>query len=154
MYLNECAVVELLRRVTPLLSQSGMIPCRESTVWNGTHSRQGSYQTAYRSVQDYSSVIERSGLEVRQVETNIPYILLKLGCEVIDRWKAVVPSKVRVLPLVERLVYSGLRLGFPWIARQPEAFVVRFPKPTNHFFLLRARTATNTSAHKSLQVPA
>lgn len=64
MYLNECDVVELLRRVTPLLSQGGMIPYRESTVWNGTHSRQGSDQTAYRSVQDYSSVIERSGLQV------------------------------------------------------------------------------------------
>jgi|GEM_PF-2569531 hypothetical protein len=52
------------------------------------------------------------------------------------------------------LNYAGLRLGFPWIARLPEAFVVRFPKLTNHFFLLRARTPTNTSTHKGLQVPA
>jgi hypothetical protein len=77
MYLNECAVVELLRKVTPLLSQGGMIRCRESSVWNGTHSRQGSYQA-----------------------------------------------------------------------------VVRFPKLTNHFFLLRPRTPTNTPTHKGLEVPA
>jgi len=64
MYLNECDVVELSGRVTPLFSQGGMNPCRESTVRNGTHSRQGSSQAVYRSVQDYSSVIERSGLEV------------------------------------------------------------------------------------------
>ena len=50
------------------------------------------------------------------------------------------------------LDYSGLRLGFQWIARLPEAFV--FPKLTNHFFLLRARTPTNTPTHKGLQVPA
>lgn len=53
-------------------------------------------------------------------------------------------------PLVGRLVYSGLRLGFPWIARLPETFVVRFPKLTNHFFLLRALMPTNTSTHKGL----
>lgn len=52
------------------------------------------------------------------------------------------------------LDYAGLRLGIPWIARQPEAFVVRFPKLTDHFFLLRARTPTNTSTYKGLQVPA
>jgi len=154
MYLNECDVVELLRRVTPLLSQGDMVPCRESTVRNGTHSRQGSYQAVYRSVQDYSSVFERSGLEVIQVETNHPYILLKLGCEAIDKWKAVVPSNVQVLPLVGRLVYSGLRNGFPWIARLPVAFVVRFPKLTKYHFLLRARTPTNTSIHNGLEVPA
>ncbi len=154
MYLNERDVVELMRRVTPLLSQGGMILCRESTVRNGTHLRQGSYQAVYRSVQDYSSVFERSGLEVIKVETNIPYILLQLGCEAIDKWKAVVPPKVQALPLVGRLVYCGLRLGYPWIARLPEALGVRFPKLTNHFFLLRARTPTNTSTHKGLELPA
>ncbi len=52
------------------------------------------------------------------------------------------------------LNYSGLSNGFPWIARLPEAFVVRFPKLTKYSFLLRARTPTNTSIHKGLEVPA
>ncbi len=153
MYLNERDVIELLRRVTPLLSPDGLVLCRESTVRTGTYSRQGTYQALYRSVQVYSSIFERSGLEVTKVETNVPYVLMQLGCESIDRWNAVVPSKLKALPLVGRLVYVGLRLGYPWIVRILGDLGIPFPRLTNHFFLLRARKPTRAMNDESSGVP-
>ncbi len=137
MYLNESDVISLLKRVTPFLEPGGIVLCRESTVRNGTLTRQGDYQVVYRSVQTYSSLFSKCGLSVDHVELNTPYFLMQMGCEFIKKWKAVVPGPLQAIPLVGGLTYRVLRMGGAGITRLPDALGIDFPVLTNHFFVLR-----------------
>ena len=85
--------------------------CRESTVRNGTLTRQGDYQVVYRSVETYTHLFEKCGLSLNHVELNKPYFLMQMGCEFIRKWKAVVPGPLQAIPLVGRLTYWLLRIG-------------------------------------------
>lgn len=137
MYLNEEDVVALLQKLIASLQPGGIILCRETTVRQGTVSRQDEYQAVYRSVDMYRRIFTQCGLSVAKVKMNVPYVLLQMGCEPIKKWKAFVPSRLQCVSVVGRLVYWGLRLGYPWIACVPAALGLAFPKLTNHFFVLR-----------------
>lgn len=149
MYLNEEDVVALLRKLIPSLQPGGIILCRETTVRQGALSRQGEYQAVYRSVAMYRRIFTQCGLSVAKVQMNVPYVLLQMGCEPIKKWQTFVPSRLQCVSVVGRLVYWGLRLGYPWIARVPAALGLAFPKLTNHFFVLRP-TPGPTSDRSSL----
>ena len=74
------------------------------------------------------------------VETNVPYVLMQMGCELVKKWKAIVPRRLQLIDVVGRLAYWAIRMGNPWIARVPAALGRAFPALTNHFFVLRAGT--------------
>ena len=137
MYLNEEDVVALLKRVTAFLDPGCIVLCRESTVRDGTLTRQGDYQVVYRSVQTYSSLFSKCGLSVEHVELNTPYLLMQMGCEFIKKWKAVVPGPLQAIPVVGGLTYRLLRMGGAALTRLPDSLGIEFPVLTNHFFVLR-----------------
>jgi SAM-dependent methyltransferase len=137
MYLNEDDVISLLGNLIPSLQPGGIVLCRETTVRQGTITRQGDYQAVYRSVADYERIFAACELSVLNVQTNIPYVLMQMGCEFVKKWKALMPAPLQCIPIVGRLVYWGLRLGYPWIARVPAALGLAYPELTNHFFVLQ-----------------
>jgi SAM-dependent methyltransferase len=137
MYLNDREVVALLRKIVPTLNPGGMILCRETTVREGVVIRGGEYQATYRSVDVYRALFADCRLAVTQTERNVSYVLLQLGCDLIKKWHAVAPRRLRGLdPLLGRFVYWGLRLGNPWIIRVPEVLGYTSPQWLNHFFVL------------------
>ncbi len=149
MYLNEKDVVALLRKLKSFLTPGGIILCRESTMRNGTVTRNGEYQAVYRSVPTYLSLFNSCGLRVTQTCLNVPYVLLQMGCELIKKWKDNVPGNLQMIPAVGHLAYWGLRLGNPWIARVPSAMGIDFPELTNHFFLIRSGSQPHSSGKTS-----
>lgn len=136
MYLNEEDVIALLRRLVPLLGAGGMILCRESTVRGETVALRGDYQVVYRSVSDYRRIFRQCGLRARRVERNEPYVLMQMGCELVERWKKALPERFWALRGIGPSTYFMLRLGYPWIARIPKLLGIPFPKLENHFFVL------------------
>lgn len=141
MYLNEEDVIALLRRLVPFLEPGGMILCRESTVRGETVARRGEYQVVYRSVPDYARIFGQSGLSVQHVERNEPYVLMQMGCELVKKWKQMIPEKFQALRLVGGLTYWGLRLTSPWITKVPGLLGVEYPQLENHFFVLRVKSS-------------
>ena len=137
MYLNDVDVIALLRKLIPFVEAGGIILCRETTVQKGTVIRDGTYQVAYRSVQTYTDIFEQCGITSINVEANLPYILMQMGCETIKKWKEIIPAPFQAIPVAGRLTYRGLRLCNPWITRVPAFLGRTFPELTNHFFLLR-----------------
>ena len=140
MYLNEEDVIALLRRLRPFLEPGGMILCRESTVRGETVARRGDYQVVYRSVPDYGRIFGQCGLIIRHVERNEAYVLMQIGCELVDGWKETVPKRFQALRGVGHLTYFLLRLGSPWITRVPKVMGIPFPKLENHFFVVELGT--------------
>ncbi len=138
MYLNESDVIALLQKLVPFLNSGGIILCRETTVPKGTVTRQGEYQAVYRSVSTYREVFRQCGLSVAHVETNVPYVLMQMGCEAVKWWKAIVPRPLQLTDVVGHTMYWALRLGNPWITRVPVTLGRAFPELTNHFFVLQA----------------
>ena len=156
MYLNERDVRVVLSRLVPCLEPDAVILCRESTIRHGAKTLQGDYQVAYRSVETYQRIFSAAGFEVVSVEANTAYINVQMSCELIKKWKALVPERFRCLPVVGRLAYWGLRLGYPWNTRLIPWLLARlgreFPSLTNHFFVLRpsvqvAADRRDTSSH-------
>ena len=148
MYLNEEDVISLLRRLTPSLEPGGLILCRETTVRQGTITRQGDYQAVYRSVADYERIFTACALSISTVQRNVPYVLMQMGCELVKKWTTVMPARLQCMPLVGRLAYWGLRLGYPWITRVPATLGLAYPELNNHFFVLQAdasRISTGTA---------
>ncbi len=141
MYLNERDVRVLLTKLVPCLEPDAIVLCRESTIRHGTKTLQGNYQVVYRSVQTYQDIFRDAGFDVVSVEANAAYIYPQMACELIKKWKALVPDRFRCLPVVGRLAYWGLRVGYPWNARLIPWLFARmgreFPLLTNHFFVLR-----------------
>ena len=137
MYLNDADVVSLLRRLVRSLEPGGMIICRESTVRQGVVTRDGEYQAVYRSPATYTRIFDECGLSVIEVKRNTPYVLLQMGCEFIKKWKALLPKQIQMIPVVGRLAYWALRVGYPWIVPIPAAIGLAYPNLTNHFFVLR-----------------
>jgi SAM-dependent methyltransferase len=138
MYLNETDVIDLLRKLVRCVEPGGMILCRESTVRGSTLALNGDYQVVYRSVSDYRRIFGHCGLSVRHIERNEPYVLLQMGCELVEKWQRTVPARFQALRAIGHLTYFGLRLGNPWITRIPKALGIAFPMLENHFFVLRA----------------
>ncbi len=137
MYLDEHDMKTLLQKLIPCLEPNGTILCRESTVRNETVTRNGNYSVVYRSVSDYTRIFKQSGLTLQHIERNEPYVLTQMGCELIEKWKQVVPEPLQALEIVGRLTYWGMRLGTPWITRLPQVLGIPFPCLENHFFVLR-----------------
>ncbi len=65
---------------------------------------------------------------------------MQMGCELVKKWKAIVPLRLQFIGVVGRLSYWALRLGNPWITRAPAVLGRAFPELTNHFFVLQADT--------------
>jgi SAM-dependent methyltransferase len=137
MYLNEEDVTSLLGNLIASLRPGGIVLCRETTVRRGITTRQGDYQAVYRSVADYRRIFAACELSIGKVQLNVPYVLMQMGCEMVTKWKAMMPTRLRCIPIVGRLVYWGLRLGNPWITRVPAALGLDYPALTNHFFVLQ-----------------
>lgn len=137
MYLNDSDVVDLLRKLRPRLGPENLVICRESTIREGSLTRNGAYQVIYRSVPTYERMFQEAGFEVISVEPNLPYILMQMGCELVKGWKRMVPRQFQALPVVGRLTYIALRLGNSWITRMPAILGLAFPELTNHFFVLQ-----------------
>ncbi len=137
MYLNENDVSGLLRKIIPALRPGAIVLCRETTVRNGVVARKGEYQAVYRSVQTYENIFRECGLDVIRVKKNSPYILMQMGCELIKKWKSIVPGPLQILPVAGHFVYWGLRLGNPWVMGIAEKAGIDFPELENHFFMLR-----------------
>ena len=147
MYLNEADVISLLKRLTSFLQPGGLILCRETTVRQGTITRQGDYQAVYRSVANYERIFTACALSISSVQRNVPYVLMQMGCELVKKWTTVVPARLQCIPLVGRLAYWGLRLGYPWITHVPAALGLAYPELNNHFFVLQtdaSRISTGT----------
>ncbi len=136
MYLDEQAVLALLQRLAAHLDPGGIILCRESTVRGKTETRAGDYPVVYRSVQEYRRIFKQCGLTVRQSERNEPYVLMQTGCELVKKWKELVPKPLQMPGVVGHLAYRAMRLGNPWINHIPGALGIQFPKLENHFFVL------------------
>jgi hypothetical protein len=85
----------------------------------------------------YSRIFSESGLSAVTTQQNTPYVLLQMGCEFVKKWKAWIPKPLQLIPLVGRLAYRALRIGYPWIIRVPGAFRLQYPTLTNHFFVLQ-----------------
>jgi len=149
MYLNDEDVISLLEKLIPSLQQGGIVLCRETTVRQGTTTRQGDYQAVYRSIADYERLFAACKLSVLKVRTNVPYVLMQMGCELIKKWKSVVPAPLQSLPVIGRLVYWSLRLGYPWITRVPTALGFAYPELTNHFFVLQSDAQPTTTGAAS-----
>ena len=145
MYLNENDVNILLRKIIPSLQPGAIILCRETTVRKGVVTRKGEYQAVYRSVQIYESIFRKCGLDVLRVKKNKPYILMQMGCELIKKWKSIVPDPLQLTPIAGHLIYWGLLLGNPWVTRFVDKMGIAFPELENHFFVLRVsdRNAIN-----------
>jgi SAM-dependent methyltransferase len=138
MYLNENDAITLLRKITSSLGPRGVILCRETTVRNGVVTRSGEYQAVYRSIELYKDIFRKSGLDIIKVQKNVPYVLLQMGCELIKKWKTIVPEPIQLIPVAGHILYCVLRLGNPWITRIAEKLDIVFPELENHFFMLRA----------------
>ncbi len=141
MYLDETDIITLLQKLIPYLGPEGIILCRESTVRGEAVTRTGDYPVVYRSVPDYQRIFKQCGLTLRQVERNEPYVLMQMGCELVKKWKALVPERFQMLGVVGPLVYWGMRLGAPWIKRLPKALGLPFPVLENHYFVLTTGTS-------------
>lgn len=142
MYLDQKDVITMLQRLIPRIDKGGVILCRESTVRGKAVTHQGgNYPVIYRSVQEYRDIFSRCGLTVRHVERNEPYVLMQIGRELVKKWTRQIPEPFRVLSVVGRIIYCGLRLGSPWINTIPKALGASFPILENHFFVL----GTNSS---------
>jgi SAM-dependent methyltransferase len=141
MYLGEADVKALLRKLVPHLGPGGVILCRESTVRGQAVTGQGDYPVIYRPVSDYKTIFENCGLSVQTVERNEPYVLMQMGCELIKKWKDLVPESRQALGVVGPLVYSMLRLGSPWLSYVPRVLELPFPRLENHFFVLEASSS-------------
>ncbi len=141
MYLNDQDVATLLRKLLPCLKPDAIVLCRESTIRHGVRTLQGDYQVTYRSVETYQDLFADAGFNVAKVQANTAYINAQMACELIKKWKVVVPDRVQCLPIVGRLAYWGLRLGYPWNTRLIPWLLSKmgreFPLLTNHFFVLR-----------------
>ena len=143
MYLNEHDAKALLKKLAPSLEPGALILCRESTVRGGTKTLQGEYQVVYRSVEAYRKIFADAGFDLVSAEPNASYICLQMGCELVKKWKLLVPEKYWCLPVIGRLASWGFRIGYPWNTRVISWLLARFglefPFLTNHFFVLRAR---------------
>ena len=143
MYLNENDVISLLQKLIPCLGPNGIILCRESTVRAETVTRTGDYPVIYRSVPNYKRIFKQCGLTLKQVERNEPYVLLEIGCELIEKWKQAVPESLQALQLVGRLCYWGMRLGGSVIKSLLKLLGISFPSLENYFFVLGTRPSLN-----------
>ena len=156
MYLNDSDIASLLRKLVPHLEPGAIVLCRESTIRHGVNALQGDYQVVYRSVETYRSLLVDAGFQIVSVQPNTGYINAQMACELIKKWKALVPDRFQCLPVVGRLAYWGFRLGYPWSTRLipwlASGIGREFPSLTNHFFVLRPSSQTpanrqDTSLH-------
>ena len=140
MYLNEHDAEVLLKTLAPNLEPDALIICRESTVRQGTKTLQGEYQVVYRSVETYCKIFADSGFDVVSAEPNAAYLCSQMGCELVKKWKSVVPEKGWCLPVIGSLAYWAFRIGYPWntklIPWLSDRIGGEFPYLTNHFFVL------------------
>jgi len=145
MYLNDDDVITLLKRVVPCLGSKGVVLCRESTVPGERVTCTGDYPVIYRAVSDYQRIFAHCGLTLKHVERNEPYVLLQMGCELVKKWKQVVPKPLQALPVVGRLIYWSMRLGAGWMTYLPRKLGLSFPRLQNHFFVLGAESNLHES---------
>ncbi len=149
MYLKEHDAKVLLKKLSAHLEPGALILCRESTVRRGTKTLQGEYQVVYRSVETYRKVFADAGFDVVSAEPNAAYICSQMGCELVKKWKSVVPEKVWCLPIIGRLAYWAFRISYPWSTRVipwlSARFGGEFPYLMNHFFVLRACSSDENS---------
>jgi trans-aconitate methyltransferase len=143
MYLNENDVTILLRKIIPSLEPGSIVLCRETTVRKGVVTRRGEYQAVYRSVKTYENIFRKCGFDVISVQKNEPYILMQMGCELIKKWKSILPEPLQLVPIAGRFVYWGLRLGNPWVMQIAKKLGIDFPELENHFFVLRVSNRTS-----------
>ncbi len=105
MYLDEHDARVLLQRLAPSLEPGGLVLCRESTVRHGTKVLRGEYQVVYRSTETYRRIFVDGGFDVVSAEPNAAYICSQMGCELVKKWKSLVPEQCWCLPVIGHLAY-------------------------------------------------
>ena len=82
-------------------------------------------------------------------EPNAAYICSQMGCELVKKWKLMVPEKCWCLPVIGRLAYWAFRIGYPLNTKMIPWLSARigrdFPFLMNHFFVLRVRCPNENS---------
>ena len=150
MYLDDRDVATLLGKLIPYLTTDALVLCRESTIRQGVKTLQGDYQVVYRSIETYRSILEGAGFDVVSIQANTAYINVQMACELVKKWKALVSERFQCLSVVGRIMYWGLRLGYPWNTRLIPWLFARmgreFPQLTNHFFILRPKVSSHARA--------
>ena len=111
---------------------------------------------AYRSVDTYRSIFDDAGFDVVRVKANAAYTYPQMACELVEKWKACVPQRFWCLPLIGRLAYWGLRLGYPWNTKWIPGLLAglgrEFPSLTNHFFVLRPSSLRGATLSNSTAI--
>ena len=148
MYLNEQDALMLLERIAPSLEEGALILCLESTARRGTKTLQAEYQIVYRSVENYRRIFADADFSVVSVKLNAPYICCQIGCELVNKWKSLVPERFWCLQVIGRMAYCASRLRYPWNTRVISRLIAmiggEFSCLTNHFCDLRARCPDET----------
>jgi len=141
MYLNEPELNKLLHYMVSWLEPDGIIIFRESTVRYTPVTLKDDYQVVYRTVAKYKDIFNSCHLKVVGEELNTAYIGAQMPCEIIKKWKAVMPKRLHFLSVMGPLIYWIFRLGHPWSAKHIPVLLekkgIEFPKLSNHFFILR-----------------
>lgn len=108
-----------------------------------TFDPQEEYQVVNRSVENHYRIFADADFNVVSVTLNAAYICCQMGCELVDKWKSLVPQRFCCLPVIGRMAYCASRLRYPWDTRVIPRLVAmiggEFSCLTNHFFELRAR---------------
>ena len=82
-------------------------------------------------------------------EPNAAHICSQMGCELVKKWKLMVPEKCWCLPVIGRLAYWAFRIGYPLNTKMIPWLSARigrdFPFLMNHFFVLRVRCPDENS---------
>ena len=141
MYLNDHDVVELLRKLKSRLTEGGSIILRESTVHQGMHFSQGTYQAVYRSVHLYHKLFDRSGAFHVEVQRNYGYTNLVTAEELVNlrrKWLPFLPKDSTALGSLTWWMLRGTApISFWALPRILAQFNIQWPRLQNHFFRLR-----------------
>lgn len=141
MYLDRPDAVSLLRRCGTELMEDGILIARESTVPEGVVVRSDGYHAVYRSTDEYRKIAAEAGLVVVETLENVGYRHMEIASQLsesIIRTPGLSRLGSGVIgPLVWRAVAASGTLGMDLLPRATRRLGKRFPRLSNHFFVLR-----------------
>ena len=141
MYLDRADAVALLVRLGQLAPR-GRIILRESGVRAGVEVQTGTYQVAYRSLQEYEALAAEAALRVVAVERNRGYAHMEIAVALVNLARRWPPLARRDAAAVGGPLWRLLRATAPvtleLVPRAIEAFRLDWPHLINHFLLLEA----------------
>ena len=135
-----------LGRVAP----RGRIILRESGVRSGVELRSGIYPVAYRSVQEYETLIAEAGLRLVEVQRNRGYAHMEVAVALVDLARRLPALRRRDPAVVGGPLWRALQVTAPvsleWVPRALRSAHVDWPHLSNHFFLVEPVEPVETQA--------